>query len=68
MAKKKRAFTVYYNEETEEVEGIELSKRFAEEGTFFRVEIFQQAMMAIDEISEIERRELFLSFDDAGEA
>ncbi len=65
---KKRAFTVYYNEKTEEVEGIELSKRFADEGVLFKMEIFQQAMMAIDQISEMERKELFFSFDDAGEA
>tara|TARA_Y100000310_G_scaffold306027_1_gene346801 strand:- start:474 stop:677 length:204 start_codon:yes stop_codon:yes gene_type:complete len=65
---KKIAMTVYFDEHTGEVEKIDCTKRFAEEGPLFRIDVIKDTIIALENIYQYERTQFFMEFDDIAEA
>ena len=65
---KKIAMTVYFDEHTGEVEKIDCTKRFAEEGPLFRIDVIKDTIIALENIYQYERSLFFNEFNDVGEA
>ena len=65
---KKIALTVYFDEHTGEVDEIQFTKRFAEEGPLFRIDVLKDTITALENIYQYERSQFFMEFDDIGEA
>ena len=65
---KKIAFKVYFDDETGEVDEIASTKRFAEEGALFRIDVIKDAIEALKHIYQYERSRFFNEFNDIGEA
>ena len=58
---KKIAIKIYYNEHSGEIEKIDCTNRFAEEGPLFRMDVLKDSIEALESIYNYEK-ELF--FDD----
>ena len=65
---KKVALTVYFDEFSGEVEKIKSTKRFADEGPLFRIDVLKDAINALENIYQYERSKFFNEFNDIGEA
>ena len=65
---KKVALTVYFDEHTGEVDEIQSTKRFSEEGPLFRIDVLKDTIIALENIYQYERSKFFMEFDDIGEA
>ena len=65
---KKVALTVYFDELTGEVDKIQSTKRFAEEGPLFRIDVLKDTITALENIYQYERSQYFMEFNDIGEA
>ena len=67
---KKIALKIYFDEYTGEVEKVDCTKRFEEEGPLFRIDVLKDAIIALESIYEIEKHLFFkeLSTDQVAEA
>ena len=65
---RKIAMKVYFDESTGEVDKIDCTKRFSEEGPLFRIDVIKDTILALENIYQYERSRFFNEFDDIGEA
>ena len=56
---KKIAIKIFYDEKTGEVEKVDCTKRFAEEGLLFKLDVLRDAREALDQIYQYERNKYF---------
>ena len=56
---RKIAIKIFYDEKTGEVEKVDCTQRFAEEGLLFRLDVLRDAREALDQIYEYERNKYF---------
>ncbi len=56
---KKIAIKIFYDEYTGEVEKVDCTHRFAEEGPLFRLDVLKDAMEALDHIYRYEHNKYF---------
>ena len=65
---KKVALKVYFDDQTGEIDKIDCTKRFEEEGPLFRLDVIQDTIIALENIYKNERAKIFSDFNDVGEA
>ena len=65
---KKIAITIYFDDKTGEIEEIDCTKRFEEEGPLFRMDVIKDTISALENIYQYERSRFFTEFNDVGEA
>ena len=65
---KKLALRVYFDDETGEVDEIDSSKRFEDEGALFRMDVIKDTIIALESIYQYERSKFFMEFTERGEA
>jgi len=65
---KKIALTVYFDDETGEIDKIASTKRFEEEGPLFRIDVIKDTIIALENIYQYERSKFFMEFGERGEA
>ena len=65
---KKIALTVFFDEESGEVEEIVSTKRFEDEGPLFRMDVIKDTIIALENIYQYERSKFFMEFGERGEA
>ena len=65
---KKIALKIYFDENTGEVDKIDCTKRFSEEGALFRIDVLKDSILALQNIYQYERSQFFNEFGEAGEA
>jgi len=56
---KKIALKIYYDERSGEVNKIDCTKRFAEEGTLFKIDVLKDSIEMLENIYKYERNKLF---------
>ena len=56
---KKIAIKIFYDEMTGEVEKVDCTSRFAEEGPLFRLDVLKDAMEVLDHIYKYEHNKYF---------
>ena len=59
---------VYFDEHSGEIDKIDCTKRFAEEGALFRIDVIKDTIEALKHIYQYERSRYFMEFNDIGEA
>ena len=59
---------IYFDENTGEVDQIDCTKRFENEGTLFKIDVIKDAITALTNIYQYERSRFFNEFNDIGEA
>ena len=64
---KKIALTVYFDEHTGEIDKIDCTKRFSEEGPLFRIDVIKDTIIALENIYQFERTQFFNEFNEIGE-
>ena len=67
MAKKK-ALKVYFDDQTGEIDKIDCTKRFEEEGPLFRMDVIKDTIAVLENIYQYEKSLFFLEFTERGEA
>ena len=65
---KKIAIKVYFDDQTGEVERIDCTKRFEDEGTLFRLDVLKDTIIALQDMYQYERSLFFMDFSERGEA
>ncbi len=65
---KKVALRVYFDDQTGEIEKVDCSKRFKNEGPLFRMDVLKDAIVALERIYRYERSKFFMDFTERGEA
>ena len=65
---KKIALTVYFDDETGEIDEIGSTKRFEDEGPLFRIDVIKDTIIALENIYQYERSKFFMEFGERGEA
>ena len=65
---KKVALTIYFDENTGEVDKIKTTKRFSDEGCLFRIDVLKDSIIALQNIYQYERSKFFMEFNNIGEA
>ena len=65
---KKIALRVYFDDETGEVDEINSTKRFEDEGPLFRMDVIKDTIIALENIYQYERSKFFAEFGERGEA
>ena len=65
---KKIALKVYFDDLTGEIEKIDCTKRFEDEGPLFRMDVIKDTIIALENIYQYERSRFFTDFNDIGEA
>ena len=65
---KRIALKVYFDEDTGEVEKIDCTKRFEDEGPLFRLDVIKDTIIALESIYQYERSKMFSEYNDVGEA
>ena len=65
---KKIALTVFFDDQTGEVDEVVSTKRFEEEGPLFRMDVIKDTMIALENIYQYERSRFFMEFNERGEA
>ena len=65
---KKIALKVYFDEETGEIDKIDCTKRFEGEGPLFRLDVIKDTIIALENIYQYEKSQLFREFNESGEA
>lgn len=63
---KKIAFTIYIDELTGDVEEVKTTKRFAEEGALFRMDVIKDTIKALDSIYKYEKDQFFNNSNQVG--
>ena len=56
---KKIAIRIYFDEHTGEVNKIDSTKRFENEGPLFRIDVLKEAILALESIYEFEKEMFF---------
>ena len=65
---RKIAIKIFYDEKTGEVEKVDCTQRFAEEGPLFRLDVLRDAIDALDHIYKYEHNKYFNKSDTIAEA
>ena len=66
---KKIALRIYFDDQTGEVEKIDCTKRFEEEGPLFRMDAIKDTIEVLETIYEYERKKFFTNdYNEVGEA
>ena len=65
---KKVALKVYFDDQTGEVEKIDCTKRFEDEGPLFRMDVIKDTIIALESIYKYEKSKYFSEFNDMGES
>ena len=65
---KKIALTVYFDDETGEIDEIASTRRFEDEGPLFRMDVIKDTIIALENIYQYERSKFFMEFGERGEA
>ena len=65
---KRMALKIYFDEYTGEVDKVDCTKRFEDEGPLFRIDVLKDAIIALENIYQFERSRFFMDFNDVGEA
>ena len=66
---KKIALKVYFDEHTGEIDKIDCTKRFEEEGPLFRMDVIKDTITVLEKIYQYERSRFFSNdFNEIGEA
>ena len=66
---KKIALRIYFDDQTGEVEKIDCTKRFEEEGPLFRMDVIKDTIEVLETIYEYERKKFFTNdYNEVGEA
>ena len=66
---KKIALKVYFYYQTGEIEKIDCTKRFEDEGPLFRMDVIKDTIIALESIYQYERSKFFTNdFNEIGEA
>ena len=65
---KKIALKVYFDDQTGEIDKIDCTKRFEEEGPLFRMDVIKDTIIALENIYQYERSQYFMEFGERGEA
>tara|TARA_Y100000310_G_C20324661_1_gene642382 strand:- start:61 stop:264 length:204 start_codon:yes stop_codon:yes gene_type:complete len=65
---KKVALTIYFDENTGEVDTIKSTKRFSDEGALFRIDVLKDAIETLESIYQYEKTIFFNEFNNIGEA
>ena len=60
--------TIYFDENTGEVDQIKCTRRFEHEGALFKIDVIKDAIEALSSIYQYERSRFFNEFDDIAEA
>ena len=65
---KKIALTVFFDDQTGEVDEVVSTKRFEDEGPLFRMDVIKDTIIALENIYQYERSRFFMEFNERGEA
>ena len=65
---KKIAIKVYFDDQTGEIDKIDCTKRFEDEGALFRMDVIKDTIIALESIYQYERSLFFMEFTERGEA
>ena len=65
---KKIAIKVYFDDQTGEIDKIDCTKRFEDEGALFRMDVIKDTIIALESIYQYEKSLFFLEFTERGEA
>ena len=65
---KKIALKVYFDDQTGEIDKIDCTKRFEDEGPLFRMDVIKATIIALESIYQYERSLFFMDFTERGEA
>ena len=65
---KKIALRVYFDDQTGEIDKIDCTKRFEDEGPLFRMDVIKDTIIALESIYQYERSLFFMVFTERGEA
>ena len=66
---KKIALKVYFDDQTGEIDKIDCTKRFEDEGPLFRMDVIKDTIIALENIYQYERSKFFTNdFNEVGEA
>ena len=66
---KKIALKVYFDDQTGEIDKIDCTKRFEEEGPLFRMDVIKDTIEVLETIYEYERKKFFTNdYNEVGEA
>ena len=63
---KKLAFKIYIDDKSGEIESIQTTKRFAEEGPLFKLDVIKDIIIALEQIYNIEKSECFNEYNQTG--
>ena len=65
---KKIALKVYFDDQTGEIDKIDCTKRFEDEGPLFKMDVIKDTIIALESIYRYERSLFFMEFTERGEA
>ena len=65
---KKIALKIYFDDQTGEVDKVDYSKRFDDEGSLFKMDVLRDAIITLEGIYQYEKEQFFSDFSDIGEA
>ena len=66
---KKIALKFYFDDQTGEIDKIDCTKRFEEEGPLFRMDVIKDTIEVLETIYEYERKKFFTNdYNEVGEA
>ena len=65
---KKIALKLYFDDQTGEIDKIDCTKRFEDEGPLFRMDVIKDTIIALESIYQYERSLFFMDFTERGEA
>ena len=66
---KKIALKVYFDDQTGEIDKIDCTKRFEEEGPLFRMDVIKDTIIVLEKIYQYEKNKYFTNdFNEVGEA
>ena len=65
---KKIALKVYFDDQTGEIDKIDCTRRFENEGPLFRMDVIKDTITILEEIYQYERSKFFMDFGERGEA
>ena len=65
---KKIALKVYFDDQTGEIDRIDCTKRFEDEGTLFRMDVIKDTIIALEGIYQYEKSKFFIELGERAEA
>ena len=64
----KQAIKIYIDEDTGKIDKVDCTKRLAEQGPLFRMNVIKDAICALEQIVEFEHDHYLSKFDQIGES